>query len=122
MAKQKHTPEQEWFWYQNGLKCDIYDTELVKDGEEWRIPHGANRVATIHDTGDIEATKEKTRLIASCPELFSALKWFMAKLDDQTLVRNTDHDHNNDYNIRMIAFVRDLQRAQAAIKAAEGEE
>ncbi|MCK5610659.1 hypothetical protein KAR91_52790 [Candidatus Pacearchaeota archaeon] len=90
MTEQKHTPDQEWFWYQGGSKCNVYDGPLVRGGDTWRIPHGTNHIATISNTGDIEATKEKARLIAATPELLEAAKDAENEIENAIIGLTTD--------------------------------
>ena len=60
------------------------------------------------------------RLMKAAPELLHACKWFMAMLDCGTLVRNISRDGQPDYAMRMMGFVMNLKKAQAAISDAEG--
>ncbi len=54
--------------------------------------------------------------------LLEACKWFMAQLENQTLVRTLNHDDKPDYFQRMLALTQGLRKAYDAIAAAKASE
>jgi hypothetical protein len=60
------------------------------------------------------------RLIAAAPDLLEALKELMGDIDSGVLVRDVTRDREAGWAIEMLAFVKRLHAALAAIAKAEG--
>lgn len=64
--------------------------------------------------------QSNVRLIAAAPELLAAVKDLCRMMDEQILVRNTDHDASEDFFKNIMAFASRLKLACDAINKAEG--
>jgi hypothetical protein len=62
---------------------------------------------------------ELARLKQSHGELLAALKVFMEMLTDGRLVRDITRDGESSFSLRMVDFVRELNKAQQAIRNGE---
>ena len=69
-----------------------------------------------------QPAKANAALIAAAPELLEACKFFMTALETGLLVRGIGKDNQSDWALKMANFVKQLQKAQAAIAKAERSE
>ena len=69
-----------------------------------------------------EWTREVERLKAEKAELLKACNLLFGYIEDGTLVCDIRKHGDSDWSLRMMRFVSDLGKIQAAIKAAEGSE
>jgi hypothetical protein len=60
------------------------------------------------------------RLLAAAPELFAALKAVLGFFDSGEFVRDTSHDYEQGWHLKMIPVVKSLSDANTAIAKAEG--
>ena len=59
-------------------------------------------------------------LIAATPEMFAALKAVLGFFDSGEFVRDTTHDFEQGWHLKMIPVVKSLSDANAALAKAEG--
>jgi hypothetical protein len=96
----------------------------MRDSEKWcpacdqmPIPTNgflcADCTAAFEGIPDLLARAERAE--ARAKRLAGALKALTARLDDGTLVRNTDDDGAADWTMRMLSFVQELSAARAAL-------
>lgn len=75
----KHTPGP-WFSFhckKAGPIAEIFDSELIPDGDSFRVPAGTNHLAVVCNVGDFPTTLANARLMAAAPELEIALEQFV---------------------------------------------
>lgn len=95
------------------LEHETQPCRIKAEHNGWDV---ADVFSTDHPTGAANA-----RLIAAAPDLLEACKFFMASLESGLLVRDISKDGSSTWALSMMAFVRDLAKAQAAIYKADGE-
>jgi len=112
--------------------CDnCYPAQMTKEGysfkgNSWQKEEAENESLKIdYDVrGEelYEVRKQRDRLQAEKAELLKACNLLFGYIEDGTLVRDITKDGDSDWSLRMMRFVSDLGKIQAAIKAAEGSE
>lgn len=79
------------------------------------------RPHTLEELDEYRRQEERVeRIRDAAPELLEALEWFLTQIDEGTLVRDISKDHESGFSLKMVKFVAQLQKAQAAIAAAKG--
>ena len=93
------------------------------DGEALPCGFGICNIVE-QDMEDVENGEERANaeLIAAAPELLEACQFFVTALETGLLVRPIDKDDQSDWALKMMGFVKQLQKAQAAIAKAERSE
>lgn len=111
MTQDKHTPEWRAVEEETG-KGDV--SHLIREVNA-DPPETVARIVYSNDS------EEYARLIAAAPDLLAACKFFMSSLEEHTLIRDITKDGEPDWALKMTDFVRQLQKAEAAIAKAEKE-
>ena len=86
-----------------------YDIEIIGDDVNEELYPVEQKMADA---------KFIVRAVNSHDDLLDACKWFMEKVDDNTLVRDISRDGESGFHIRMLKFVAGLDEAMTAIKKA----
>lgn len=102
------------------LRYHQIDAARVEEKIGTDYPYTVSDTMNRHHTITPEEDESNARLIAAAPELLEALKWFIAALENGLLVRDITKDAQSDWALKMMHFVRDLQKATLAVAKAEG--
>jgi hypothetical protein len=68
----------------------------------------------------VPASEADWNLIAAAPELYAALKAVLGFFESGEFVRDTSHDFEQGWHLKMIPVVKSLSDANAALAKAEG--
>lgn len=113
----KHTPAP----WRVGFSSFTVEAGSMKicDIRGWGHLTGTGGLNLPHDKAK-EVQDANADLIAAAPELLSALKDIFQMMDEQILVRNTEHDHKPEWAGLAIGTATRLKFAFDAIEKAEG--
>jgi hypothetical protein len=98
---------------------ETYTEGDIRLGERLKAANGLVIVKEVWGAS-ISECDANMRLIAAAPDLLNACKFFFQALETGKLVRDISQDAKTDWALKMIEFMRDLGKAQAAIFKAEG--
>jgi hypothetical protein len=77
-------------------------------------------MATPGSHGDPAKIEADAHLIAAAPELLTACVAMLGYIESGFLIRNTKNDHQTDWALKALPFVKDLQAMDTAIRKATG--